>query len=223
MSADAADVAIDAEAAAEIAEALVDLGVATLHEAMGRRGLLRGIGLMVGPPFAGRASTVAIPAGDNLGIHALLAATPVGGVACVASAGRGRFGVMGELIAEAARAASIAGLVIDDGIRDTALLQAPPSIAARGTAATGTVKRRHLGIDEPIGLGGILVRPGDWVVVDRDGVCVIPSARLDGVLEAADARRSKEEGIREALRAGETTIAVLGLGPLLEGGEGRPA
>jgi 4-hydroxy-4-methyl-2-oxoglutarate aldolase len=213
-----ADPAADATAAT-----LVGHGVATLHEAMGRRGLARGIRLLVGPAFAGRAATVAIPAGDNLGIHALLVETPAGGVACVASAGYGRYGVLGELIAEAARAAGIAGLVIDDGIRDADLLAAPPSIAARGVAAAGTVKRRHLGLGGPIALGGVLVRPGDWVVADPDGVCVIPSADLETVRSAAVARVTKEDAIRQALQAGETTIAVLGLGPMLDRGEGRPA
>jgi 4-hydroxy-4-methyl-2-oxoglutarate aldolase len=209
-------------AATTTAARLVGLGVATLHEAVGRRGLLRGIRLLVGPAFAGRAATVAIPAGDNLGLHALLVDTPVGGVACVASSGDGRYGVLGELIAEAARAAGIAGLVVDDGVRDIDLLTAPPSIAARGVVATGTVKRRHLGIGGPIALGGQLVRPGDWVVADADGVCVIPSAGLDATVGAAEARVAKEDGIREALRSGGTTIAVLGLGPLLDTGEGRP-
>jgi 4-hydroxy-4-methyl-2-oxoglutarate aldolase len=206
---------------ADPAGRLVELGVATLHEAMGRRGLVPGIRLLVGPAFAGPATTVSIPAGDNLGIHALLVETPAGGVACVASAGQGHYGVLGELIVEAARAAGITGIVVDDGIRDIDLLTAPPSIAARGVTATGTVKRRHLGLREPIALAGVLVRPGDWVVADGDGLCVIPADRLDAAIAAADARVAKEDRIRDALRAGETTIAVLGLGPLLETGEGR--
>ena len=184
---------------ADPTDRLVQLGVATLHEAMGRRGIVRGIRLLVGPAFAGPASTVSIPAGDNLGIHALLVETPAGGVACVASA----------------------GIVVDDGIRDIDLLSAPPSIAARGVTATGTVKRRHLGLGEPIALGAVLVRPGDWIVADGDGLCVIPADRLDAAIAAAEARVTKEDGIRDALRAGETTIAVLGLGPLLETREGR--
>ena len=85
------------------------------------------------------------------------------------------------------------------------------------------MKRRLLGLGEPVALGGTLIRPGDWVVVDHDGVCVLPGERLDAVLAAAESRRGREDAIREALRAGETTIAALGLGPLLERWERRTA
>jgi 4-hydroxy-4-methyl-2-oxoglutarate aldolase len=219
MCAEVGDVAFGD--AAPIVERSLGYGVATLHEAAGRRGLVHAIRLLVGPAFAGPAATVAIPAGDNLGIHVLLAEAPAGSVACVASAGQGRYGVVGELIVEAARAAGIAGLVLDDGIRDAELLAAPPSIAARGIVANGTVKRRHLGLGVPVALGGVLVRPGDWVVVDTDGACVIPADRLPAVLSAAEARVRKEDTIRDALRAGETTITVLGLGTLLSDMEVR--
>lgn len=193
---------------------LVALGVATLHEAMGRRGLARGPRLIVGPPFAGPALTVSIPAGDNLGIHALLEDAEPGSVICVASAGGG-YGVLGELIAVAARERGVAGLVIDDAIRDLGQLTAPPSIAARGVSAAGTVKRRMRGIGVPVALGGVLVRPGDEVVVDRDGVCVIPRDELGAVVTAARERVVKEDAIRAALERGETTVSVLGLGDLL--------
>jgi len=206
---------------AETARGLLAFGVATVHEALGRRGLASGVRLLVGPAFAGPAITAAIPAGDNLGIHALLSHAPAGAVACVASQGRGTFGVFGDLLALAARERGLAGLVIDDGIRDAAALSAPP-IAARGKASFGTQKRRLLSLHEPIALGGVLIRPGDWIVCDGDGVCVVPAAKLDALLSAAAARAAKEEDMRVEFRRGRTSVDVLGLSGLLEKGAGGP-
>ena len=203
-------------AVAERARALAAFGVATVHEAQGRRGLLTGVRLLVGPAFAGPAETAAIPAGDNLGIHALFRVARPGTVACIASAGEGAFGVLGDLLQTAAAERGLAGLVIDDGIRDMAQLAPPPSIAARGISARGTQKRRVLALNQPVALGGMLIRPGDWVVGDQDGVCVIAADRLDAVLVAAAARTRKEDGIRAELLRGRTTADVLGLEPLLE-------
>ena len=198
------------------ARALIEYGVATVHEALGRRGLLNGVHLLVGPAFAGPAATVAIPAGDNLGIHAAFRTAPAGSVVCIASAGQGIFGVVGDLLQAAAKARGIAGLLIDDGIRDMAQLVPPPSIAARGVSSRGTQKRRVLSIDEPVALGGVLIRPGDWIVGDRDGVCVVPASRLADLLAAAKARVDKEDGVRRELQRGRTTVDALGLGGLLD-------
>jgi 4-hydroxy-4-methyl-2-oxoglutarate aldolase len=207
---------------AAIARALVDAGVATLHEALGRGGLCTDIHLMVGPTFAGRAATVAIPAGDNLGIHAVLETAPAGSVICIASDGVGRFGVIGELILTAARARGVAGFAIDDGIRDLDLLIPPPSVAARSVTARGTIKERFAALGQPITLAGIAVSPGDWVVGDHDGVCIIPAGRIDEVLAAARNRAARESEMRGRLAAGATTVEVLGLAELIKGGGDKP-
>jgi 4-hydroxy-4-methyl-2-oxoglutarate aldolase len=199
-----------------IAARLAALGTSTVHEALGRRGLMSGVSLRIGSSFAGPAETVAIPAGDNLGIHALLAKASAGSVLCVASAGRGKFGVFGDLLMEASRARGVAALVIDDGIRDLAELSAPPAIAARSISSRGTVKRRILGLDGPVAIGDVLVRPGDWIVGDVDGVCVVPARHLDALLGAAQARVDKEAGVRAALIAGRTSVDVLGLSSLMK-------
>jgi 4-hydroxy-4-methyl-2-oxoglutarate aldolase len=102
-------------------------------------------------------------------------------------------------------------MVIDDGIRDIVDLAAPPAIAARGITSRGTVKRRILAIDEPIGLAGVLVRPRDWVVGDANGVCVVSADSLDGVLVRARTRLDKEAGLLTQLRTGTTTVEALGL------------
>jgi 4-hydroxy-4-methyl-2-oxoglutarate aldolase len=199
-----------------IAAQLIAFGTSTVHEALGRRGLMDGISVRVGTAFAGPAETVAIPAGDNLGIHALLARASRGAVLCIASAGRGDFGVFGDLLMEASRVRGIAALVIDDGIRDLAALSAPPSIASRTISSRGTVKRRFLSLGQPVGVGNILVRPGDWIVGDTDGLCVVPAAKLDALLAAAQARVDKEAGIRTALVTGRTSVDVLGLTSLIK-------
>ncbi len=200
----------------DIAAALAGFGVATVHEALGRRGLMRGVRLMVGPAFAGPAATVELPAGDNLGIHAALAAANAGSVLCVASGGRGIFGVIGDLIQAAATKRGLGGMVLDDGIRDLSQLVAPPSIAARGVSAHGTQKRRILSLGAPVSVGGVLVRRGDWIVGDGDGVCVVPPERLEQLLDAAAAREAKENAIRVELAGGRTTVDVLGLSALIE-------
>lgn len=200
----------------EIAAKLMAFGTATVHEAQARRGLMEGVSLRVGTVFAGPAETVSIPAGDNLGIHALLAKANRGAVLCVASGGRGVFGIFGDLLMEASRARGVAALVIDDGIRDLAALSAPPTIAARAISSRGTVKRRVVSLGGPVGIGNVLVRTGDWVVGDADGICVIPVGRLDALLTAAKARVDKEAGIRSALIAGRTSVEVLGLSSLIK-------
>jgi 4-hydroxy-4-methyl-2-oxoglutarate aldolase len=191
---------------------LVELGVATLHEAGGRRGLVSGVQVMVGPAFAGPAVTVCLPAGDNLGIHLALEAASTGSVLCVASAGQGLYGVLGDLLLAAARAAGVAGIVIDDGIRDIADLHAPPSVAARSVSAQGTIKCRvRQGVGASVALGGVLIEQDDWVVGDRDGVCAIAAYDIADVLARGHARVCKEDGIRVRLEQGEPSRRVLRL------------
>lgn len=196
---------------ADLPATLAALGTATLHEAFGRRGLASGLRLMVGAAFAGPAITVALPAGDNLGIHLLLHDAPRGAVACIASGGRGRYGVFGDILALAAAERGIVAMVIDDGIRDFGQFDAPPSIVAREVGAFGTLKRRVVSLHQAVALGGILIRPNDWVVGDADGLIAIPAADVERVVSAAHARVSKEESIRTGLGRGETTVALLGL------------
>jgi 4-hydroxy-4-methyl-2-oxoglutarate aldolase len=197
---------------AELAAELVAIGVATLHEANGRKGLASEIHLLVGDSFAGPAVTVALPAGDNLGIHLALETAIAGTVVCVSSSGVGRYGVYGELLHEAARARDIAGLMIDDGIRDTGELRPPPSVACRGVTALGTVKRR---VRQPVGadiaIDGVLIRTGDWIICDPDGGLVLPQGRLQAVLEHARQRRRREEGLRGQLRSGSPSRELLDL------------
>jgi 4-hydroxy-4-methyl-2-oxoglutarate aldolase len=187
-------------------QALIRLGVPTLYEAAGRRGLMEGIRILVGPAFVGRAQTTEIVAGDNLGIHRGLASPRDGDVYCVASPGQGRYGVIGELLVEQLRVAGWTAVVLDDGARDTDLLNAPPTIAARGVCSRGTIKLRTGRIHDEIVIGGIMVRPGDWVVGDNDGVMVIPVERIETVVGAAQQRMAKESRVAELLKTGMTVL-----------------
>lgn len=194
-----------------LAAELIALGVPTLHEANHRRGLMRSMRLLVGDAFAGPARTVSIPAGDNLGIHLALEGVEAGVVLCVASGGRGLYGVMGELMMEAARVRGLAALVIEDGVRDIEQLSAPPAVAALGICSRGTVKRRAISLAAPVGIDGVLVRPGDWVIGDRNGVWVLPADGVDEIVAAARARVEHEATLREEIRRGIPTTRVLGL------------
>ena len=186
--------------------------MATLHEAARRRGLLHGIRLLVGKPFAGPAITVALPAGDNLGLHLVLEAAKPGSVVCVGSAGGGAYGVLGDLLFESARTRGVAGLVIGDGIRDLGALRPPPSLAALSVSARGTLKSRlRSEVGAGAALGGTFVSTGDWIICDRDGACVIPNQELHTVLAAAGTRETKESAIRDRVKSGETTREVLTL------------
>jgi 4-hydroxy-4-methyl-2-oxoglutarate aldolase len=185
---------------------LVELGVPTLYEAAGRRGLMQGLRLVAGAPFAGRAQTAQIPAGDNLGIHAGLREPRAGDVFCVASAGQGMYGVIGELLVEQFRTAGWIAIVLDDAARDIELLNPPPSIAARGVCSRGTVKLRpgRSGVD--VSMAGVLVRPGDWIIGDHDGVMVLPDERRAEVVSAAQARFEKETRIAGLVRSGHGVL-----------------
>jgi 4-hydroxy-4-methyl-2-oxoglutarate aldolase len=172
---------------------------------------MRSMRLLVGEGFAGPAETVAIPAGDNLGLHLALERAEAGAVLCVDSRGKGLYGVLGELMMEAARVRGLAALVIDDGVRDIERLSAPPVIAALGICSRGTFKRRTLSLGAPVGIDGVLVRSGDWVIGDRNGVCVLPADGVDDIVAAARARVAREETLREEIRRGVPTTQALGL------------
>ena len=195
----------------QIVAELGSLGVPTLHEANHRRGLMSSMQVIVGDAFAGRAQTVSIPADDNLGIHLALEDAEAGTVLCVASGGKGLYGVVGELLAEAARARRLVALVIDDGVRDIEHLQTPPAIACRGISSRGTIKGRCLSIGAPIAIDHVLVRPGDWVVGDRNGICVLDAESVLEVIQTARGRVKHEDALREQIRLGIPRTQLLGL------------
>jgi 4-hydroxy-4-methyl-2-oxoglutarate aldolase len=162
-------------------------------------------GRIVGP-----ALTVDCPAGQNLMLHRAVARAEAGNV-IVARCGDALHGYWGEVLAEAALAAGVAGLVIDGSVRDIEAIRAAGfPVFAAGTALPGTGKRTDGSVGEPIEVRGARVERGDIVVADESGVVVLGRSAVDGVLERALARTEMERGVIERLRGGETTLDLLG-------------
>jgi 4-hydroxy-4-methyl-2-oxoglutarate aldolase len=195
-------------------EALAGHGVATVHEALGRTGLL-GPGLrpiQQDVRMAGTAVTVLGPPGDNLMIHAAVEQCGEGDVLVVTTTSPSTDGMFGELFATALRRRGVRGLVIDAGIRDTAELRAMGFPAwARAVFAQGTVKATGGSVNVPVVVGGGIVRPGDVILADDDGVMCVPRERAAEAVEAAAARTAKEQASRAAFAEGQLGLDRYGL------------
>lgn len=163
---------------------------------------------------AGRAYTVQCPPGDNLTVHkAMLEARP-GDVLVVSCGGFLNAGGFGELMATACQVKGIAGVVIDGACRDkNELIEMGFPTFARGTCPNGTVKENCGATGTAVLCGGTLVRTGDIVVGDCDGVVVIPREEAEGVLERSKAKKAKEDEIRQKLLQGITTAELFNLHP----------
>ena len=187
---------------------LLRLGSATLYEASGQDCFLDAAFRPAwdGAEIVGRAVPVAAQAGDNLALHHGLEAAGPGDV-LVVDAGGAPFGYWGEVMAVAAQARGIAGLVIDGGVRDTAQLR-ELGFAAFSTSISirGTIKHWPGTIGIPITLRGRVVNAGDLVVADRDGVAILPAGDVERIRNAARARAAKEDAYMARLRAGELTL-----------------
>ncbi|HWS47472.1 MAG TPA: RraA family protein, partial [Acidimicrobiia bacterium] len=165
-----------------------------------------------GARVSGRAFTAACSTADNLAIHVAVAEAPPDSV-LVASVGlEPERGYWGEVLTTAAKARRLRGLVIDGGVRDADALEAHrfPVFAAM-IALRGATKQEPGRIGDAASVGGVDVHTGDWIVGDADGVTVVPRERLDEVLAAGRARAEKEQRFFEQLRAGRTTLELLGL------------
>jgi 4-hydroxy-4-methyl-2-oxoglutarate aldolase len=194
---------------AETIAALGAHGVATVHEAMGRTGLvgpaLRPI--QDGARIAGSAVTVLCWPGDNLMIHAAVEQCREGDVLVVTTQSPSLDGSFGELFATALRYRGVRGLVTTGGVRDVADLRAMGFPVWSGAVnAQGTVKDSPGSVNVPILVGGTTVRPGDIIVADDDGVLCVPRLRAAAALQAADARVRREAASRAAYESGELSI-----------------
>ena len=200
----------------ETVAALAALGSATLGESGGRAADRRLRPAWPGAALAAPAYPVGCTPGDNLAVHVAVTRAPQGSVLVVDVGWVADRGYWGEVLTTAAEAAGLAGLVLDGGVRDVAALEAHAFPVFSSTVAlTGATKDKPGTVGAPVRVGGVLVSAGDWVVADVDGVTVVPGAALADVLAAARAREAKEAGFFEALRAGSTTVELLGLDPSL--------
>jgi 4-hydroxy-4-methyl-2-oxoglutarate aldolase len=189
-------------------------GVATVHEAQGRSGLLRPYmrPVYAAARVAGSAVTVLCGPGDNLMIHAAISVATPGDVLVVTTFSDSTDGMFGELLAESCRAHGIAGLVIDAGVRDTTEITALGfPVWSRAVSAQGTTKTIPGSVNVPVVCAGAPIAPGDVIVGDADGVVVVPRESAAAVVVAVDERLAKEERTRARLKAGELGLDIYGL------------
>ena len=204
--------------AADIAR-LGAAGVATVHEAQGKTGLLAPY---MRPLFgharvAGSAVTVLCGAGDNLMLHAALAVVQKGDVLVVATDVESTHGMFGELLAESCLARGVAGLVIDAGVRDVTEITALGfPVWSKAISAQGTSKTIAGCVNLPVVCAGTTVSPGDVVIGDADGVVIVPGDAVATVVAAAETRLTKEDATRARLKAGELGLDIYGLRGVLE-------
>lgn len=189
-------------------------GVATLHEAMGRSGLMRPYmrPIYPGARVYGTAVTVLCHPGDNLMIHAAIEVCRPGDVLVVTTTAPSTDGMFGELLATSARAHGVQGLIIEAGVRDVEILtEMRFPVWSRAISAHGTAKETAGAVNVPVVCAGVLVRPGDVVVGDADGVVCVPKEHLDAVAERAAVRVEREARTRERLASGELGVDIYGL------------
>ena len=190
------------------------LGVATVYEAAGRKGLLDVdlIQLIEGSKAAGPARTAMCGQGDNRAIHAAIARLEPGEVLVVTMPEPAPIGVVGELLVTQAKAQGAAALLIDAAVRDVDELRALElPIWCRWIRARGATKTEPGVLDEPVTIAGTRIAPGDIVVLDSDGAAVVASADVETTLRASQRRRDAEADKRRAFAAGQLSYDLYGM------------